>query len=469
MGVRKKIVVVGINHAGTSALRTLLAQNQDLEVNAYDRNSNISFLGCGIALAVGGTAKCVKDLFYCDPARLEAMGARVFMEHDVIAIDPAAKTVTVKDLKGGRIFTDPYDQLVYAAGSWPLSIPGLPADHAALGNVMLCKLFQHAEELIRRADDPAIQTVAVIGAGYIGIELAEAYRIKGKTVTLIDFEKRVVPKYFDPEFTDTLEADIRKSGITLALGESVKDFAGKDGRVTEVITSKGRYPADLVIVAVGFKPNTDLLPGARKTANGALIVDEHMRTSLPDIYAIGDAAALYHAVLRRHQQVALATNAVKSGLAAASSINGIEGVKLESVAGTNAICVFGNNLASTGLSEAAAKSLGMDVASSFVVDADRPEFMNEYGIARIKLVYEKADFRLVGAQIGSLGDVNHTEVIYFLALAIQKGLRLPEIAFTDVYFLPHFNKPFNFVLTAILKALGLDYSHPAGARPRAPA
>ena len=156
-------------------------------------------------------------------------------------------------------------------------------------------------------------------------------------------------------------------------------------------------------------------------------------------------------------QVALATNAVKSGLAAAFAVNGVPGVEVQSVAGTNAIRVFENNLASTGLSEAAAKQLGLDVAASYIEDADRPEFMNEYGITRIKLVYEKESFRLVGAQIGSKGEINHTEVIYYLALAIQKRMPLTEIAFTDVYFLPHFNKPFNFILTAILKAVGLDY------------
>jgi len=452
-----KVIVVGINHAGTSAIRTLLTQNPDVEVTAYDRNTNISFLGCGIALAVGGVVKNVEDLFYCDQIRLEDMGARVHMEHDVTAVDPDKKVVTVRDLKTGEEKTDCYDKLIYAAGSWPVDIPGIPEENANLENVMMCKLYQHAQELIRKADEPGIQSVAVVGAGYIGIELAEAYRRKGKKVTLIDFENRVIPRYFDTEFTDRLEADIRASGITLAMGERVKDFRGADGRVRAVLTDKGEYPADLVIKSIGFKPNTELLPGADKTPNGALLVNSRMETSIPHIHAVGDAVAMYHAALRKPMQVALATNAVKTGLAAACAVNGVPGVQIDSVAGTNAICVFGNNLASTGLSETAAVAAGLDVASSFIEDADRPEFMNEYGVTRIKLVYEKESLRLVGAQIGSHGEVNHTEVIYYLALAIQKGLTLTEIAFTDVYFLPHFNKPFNFILTAILKAIGLDY------------
>ena len=452
-----KVIVVGINHAGTSAVRTLLAQNPKNEVHAYDRNTNISFLGCGIALAVSGTVKNVKDLFYCDQISLEGMGARVFMEHDVTAIDPEKKTISAVNLKTGEKVSDHFDKLIYAAGSWPVDIPGIPTEHAELENIMMCKLYQHAEELIKKADEPGIESVAVVGAGYIGIELAEAYRIKGKNVTLIDFENRVIPRYFDTEFTDRLEADIRKSGITLAMGEKVVDFKGENGKVKRVMTDKGEYPADLVIKSIGFKPNTELLPDAEKTANGALLVSPGMETSLKDIYAVGDCVAMYHAALQKPMQVALATNAVKTGLAAASAVNGIEGVQVESVAGTNAICVFENNLASTGLSEAAAKAAGLDVDSSFIEDADRPEFMNDYGVTRIKLIYEKVNFRLVGAQIGSHGDINHTEVIYYLALAIQKNLTLTEIAFTDVYFLPHFNKPFNFILTAILKAIGLEY------------
>lgn len=452
-----KVIVVGINHAGTSAVRTLLAQNSELQVTAYDRNTNISFLGCGIALAVGGVVKNVRDLFYCDQIRLEDMGADIHMEHDVTAIDTDAKTVTVKDLKTGEVKTDCYDKLIYAAGSWPIDIPGIPEENAALENVMLCKLYQHAEELIKKGDEPEIRSVAVVGAGYIGIELAEAYRLKGKDVTLIDFENRVIPRYFDTEFTDRLEADIRKAGITLAMGERVVDFQGEQGKVKKVITDKNSYPADLVIKCIGFKPNTELLPRADKAPGGALLVSPRMETSIKDVYAVGDSVAMYHAALQKPLQVALATNAVKTGLAAACAVNGVEGIQVDSVAGTNAICVFDNNLASTGLSEAAAKAAGLDVASSFIEDADRPEFMNEYGVTRIKLVYDKTTFRLVGAQIGSHGEINHTEVIYYLALAIQKGLTLTEIAFTDVYFLPHFNKPFNFILTAILKAIGLDY------------
>lgn len=453
--MQTRIVVIGINHAGTSAIRTLLAQNPHSDIVAFDRNDNISFLGCGIALSVSGVVRDVYDLFYADCAALQSIGANVRMNHNVTAIDTAAKIVTARDQATGQDVRVPYDKLIYAAGSWPIEFA---VKNRELENIQVCKLFQHARDLIARAGDPTIKSVAVIGAGYIGIELAEAYHNRGKQVTLVDLQSRVVPRYFDPEFTQRLETDIRAHGIGLLLGAKVTAYEGTpDGKVAAVVTTQGKCPADLVIECTGFRPNSGLLPGVRKTANGAILVNERMQTSDPDIYAIGDAAAIYNAASRRHEQIALATNAVKGGVVAASQINGLGAVTLKSAAGTNAICVFGNKLASTGLSEQAARDLGLKVSTSYYVDSDRPEFMNAFEEIHVKLVYETESLRLVGAQIGSYGAGNHTECIYYLAQGIQQGLTLLDLAMTDVYFLPHFNKPFNFILSAILQAIGLNY------------
>lgn len=452
-----KIIVIGINHAGTSAVRTLLHQNKTHSVTAYDRNTNISFLGCGIALTVSGIVKNIDSLFYASAKELTSLGAQIFMEHNIEKIDTANKKVTVKNLKTGKIFEDHYDKLIYGAGSWPVNIPGLPEKKQNLKNVMICKIYQHAKELISKACDQSIKDVAVIGAGYIGIELAEAFHQKGKNVTLIDFEKRVLPRYYDPEFTTPLEKAIRKSGVKLALGEKVTGLDEQNGAVSAVHTDKGNYPADLVIQSIGFKPNTELLPEAQKTPRGALIVDEFMRTSIKDIYAIGDAVALHHAVLKKPMQVALATNAVKTGITAAGHINGISHLSSPAISGTNAICVFGHKLASTGLSEEAARKAGFNVQGTFIEDHDRPEFMETYEDIKIKLVYEKESLRLLGAAVSSSGQTNHSEAIYALSLAIQKEMSLYEIAYTDVYFLPHFNKPFHFILAAVLESLGLNY------------
>jgi len=450
-----KVVVVGVNHAGTSAIRTLLSQNKEHKVTAFDRNDNISFLGCGIALSVSGVVQDVNDLFYSDCDELQRLGAEVHMSTDVIRVDTDKKEVTAKDLKTGEERTVPYDKLIYSAGSWPVDFK---VDNRNLENIYVCKLFQHAAELIAKAGDPEIQSVAIIGAGYIGIELAEAYHLRGKKVTLVDLQDRVVPAYFDTEFTDRLQADIRRSGVNLVLGARLTGYiGGEDGKVKKIVTNHGDFDADLVVQCVGFRPNTALLPTADKLENGALKVDATMQTSIPDVYAIGDAVAIYHAATGTYRHVALATNAVKGGVVAASQINGLKQVRLESITGTNAICVFDNKLASTGLSETAARAAGLDVASSFYVDNDRPEFMNDTEEVGVKLIFEKESLRLVGAQIGSYGEGSHTECIFYLSLAIQKQMTLLELAMTDVYFLPHFNKPFNFIISAILQALGLTY------------
>lgn len=458
-----KIIVVGVNHAGTSAIRTLLAQNPQNKVVAYDRNNNISFLGCGIALAVSGVVKDPNQLFYSNPAELQKMGAKVFMQHEVLKVDPETKTVLVKNLETNQVLEDKYDKLIVASGSWPICTPGVELDFTAkycgnITNLVACKTYQHAQEIIRDMEDSKFKNIVIIGAGYIGIELAEAAQERGKTTTLIDLLPAPAANYYDPEISEMLTTSMKKAGVNLMLGTKVQGYLvdKNTNTITGVGTDQGNVSADLVIQSIGFRPNGSLLPSAKKVKNGAIVVDKYCQSSIPDIYAIGGVCALFNAAAGEHQNIDLATNAVKTGIVAASHINGATSVALENVVGTNAIHVFGNHLASTGISETVAKRLGKDIAVSTWTDNDRPEFMNTYEKVTCKLVFDKSSLRLLGAQIGSSKN-NHTESIYYLALAIQKGLSLVDLAFTDVFFLPHYNKPFNFVLGAIMQALGLNY------------
>ncbi|EFF41690.1 FAD-dependent oxidoreductase [Mycoplasmopsis alligatoris] len=452
-----KILVVGANHAGTSFLRTLKTVNPAAQVVAYDRNTNTSFLGCGIAIWVGGEFNNPEALFYSSPdVLINEYGVDLKTNHEVVAIDRKKKEVTVVDGNTGRTFKDNYDTLVFAGGTWPVE-PNFPGRQ--YNNIMLSKLFQHAEEIVQKAIDKKVKNVVVVGAGYIGIELVEAFHMQGKKVTLIDLETRVVPNYFDEEFTSEMERRIVKDGIKLQLGEKVQEFKSKDGKnVSSVVTDKGEYQADLVILSIGFKPRTEALADVEKTSNGAIKVDEFQRSiSDQSIYAIGDSAAMRHSVTGSWQHAALATNAVKTGLVAALHIAGLN-VPFPGVAGTNAINVFDCHYASTGLTKQVALKYGIsNVAEQYWIDNDRPEFMSTYEKVACKITYDPTTFKLLGVQIGSWGKTLHTEVIYMFALAIQKGLTLPEIALTDVYFLPHFNKPFNFFLVPMLNALGIKY------------
>ncbi|MDW2906908.1 FAD-dependent oxidoreductase [Mesomycoplasma ovipneumoniae] len=455
-----KIISIGTNHAGTSFLRTLKTIYPQAELVSYDRNTDISFLGCGIALWVSDEFSDPSGLFYSSPEQLKSMGIDVHLQHDVLEIDRKNKIITVKNLVSGEIFKDSYDKLVFAGGTWPI-IP--PFEGIDLENILVSKTFTHAKEIKAKAVDPTIKNVIIIGGGYIGIELLEAFHKYGKKTTLIDMQDRIIPNYFDKEFTQKIEDKIVEEGINLQFNQKVVRFIADESgkKVAFVETDKGKYAADLVILAIGFAPNTKILTDVEKTANGAVKVDQFQRClSDENLYVIGDSASMVHNVTKQHAHIALATNAVKSGIVAAFHIAGREDIPFPGYVGTNAISVFGFNYASTGYCENACPKMGLDnVGVEYLEDWDRPEFMQNKSKVWIKIAYDKPSLKLIGAQIGSYGkEYNHTEVIYFLSLAIQKGLKLPEIALSDFYFLPHYNKPFNFVIQVILNALGLKYN-----------
>ena len=196
-----RIVIVGANHAGTAAANTILDNYPENEVVIFDQNSNISFLGCGMALWIGGQISKPDGLFYQTKEGFEAKGATVHMETRVESIDYYAHVVHAVAADGTAI-DQPYDKLILATGSEPI-IP--PVEGMDLQNIQRVKLFQQAEEVVRKLQDPAIRRVAVVGAGYIGVELAEAFRRNGRDVTLIDMMDTCVAGNFDPEFSALME------------------------------------------------------------------------------------------------------------------------------------------------------------------------------------------------------------------------------------------------------------------------
>ena len=260
-----KIVVVGCTHAGTAAVVNLKAVHPECEITVYEKNDNISFLSCGIALNVGGVIKETKDLFYNSPENLAKQGVVTNMKHEVLDIDFDNKKVKVKNLLTNEEFEDNYDKLVLTLGSWPI-VPRF--EGGDLENILLCKNHDHALTIIEKAENA--KNVVVIGAGYIGVELVEAFEMKGKNVTLIDAEDRIMPKYLDKEFTDIAEAEFKSRGVNFALGQKVQKFEGENGKVARVVTEKGSYEGDLVVLCIGFAPNTKLVQGYLETLpNGA--------------------------------------------------------------------------------------------------------------------------------------------------------------------------------------------------------
>lgn len=440
-----KVAVIGCTHAGTAAIVNTVNLYPDAKVTVYERNDNISFLSCGIALYVGGVVKDPAGLFYSSPEALAEKGVQTKMQHDVIDVNLDAKTLTVKNLVNGEVFEDSYDKLVVTTGSWPIQPP---IEGITLDNIMLSKNYNHSNAIIEKAKEA--KNVVVVGAGYIGVELVEAFEENGKKVTLIDSMDRILNKYLDVEFTSRTEASLMGHGVKLALGETVQKFEGTGGKVTRVVTDKGSYDADLVILCIGFKPNTELFKGKLEMmANGALIVDEYMRTSVKDVYGAGDSCAVKYNPTGEPVYIPLATNAIRMGLLVAKNLKEAK-VKHLGTQATSAIKIYDNHMAATGLTEIAAAEAGIAYKAVLVKDAYRPEFMPSAEEAILKVVYREEDRVVIGAQIHSTVDL--TQMMNTMSVVIQNKMTIDDLALVDFYFLPHYDKPWSLLNIAGLQA-----------------
>ena len=442
----QKIIVVGANHAGTAALNTLLDSGQDVDVTAFDANSNISFLGCGMALWIGGQISGPEGLFYSSKEILEQKGASIHMNSKVSSIDFERKTLQAKCLSGDY-YEQSYDKLILATGSVPVA---LPMEGMDLKNVQYVKLYQNAEDVIKKLKQKEIKKITVIGAGYIGVELAEAFCRSGKEVTLIDSAATCLSSYYDEPFSRRMEENLERHGIQLAFGETVQKLEGKD-KVQKVITETSSYDTDMVVFCAGFQPNTKL--GKDKISlfeNGAYLVNRRQETNLPDVYAIGDCASVYNNASQRTDYIALATNAVRSGIIAARNILG-DPIESPGVQGSNGISIWNLKMVSTGLSFKKALRLGYDAAVVDYEDYQKAGFMEtENSKVVIHIVYDKTTRRILGAQLCSEYDISMA--IHMFSLAIQEQVTIDTLKLFDLFFLPHFNQPYNYITMAALRA-----------------
>ncbi|WP_049508589.1 H2O-forming NADH oxidase [Streptococcus anginosus] len=453
-----KIVVIGANHAGTACINTILDNfGNENEVVVFDQNSNISFLGCGMALWIGKQIDGPEGLFYSDKEKLEAKGAKVYMESPVLSVDYDKKEVTA--LVNGQEHLESYDKLIFATGSQPIIPPikgveiveGNREFKATLENVQFVKLYQNSAEVIEKLkNNKGINRVAVVGAGYIGVELAEAFERLGKEVTLIDVADTCLAGYYDRELSDLMSQNLADHGIKLAYGQTVQAVEG-EGKVERIVTDKETFDVDMVIMAVGFRPNTAL--GAGKIElfrNGAFLVDKKQETSIPGVYAVGDCATIYDNSLGKMSYIALASNAVRSGIVGAYNATGheLEGIGVQ---GSNGINIYDLKMVSTGLTLEKAKAAGYDAVETGFNDLQKPEFIkhDNHEVA-IRIVFDKDTRVILGAQMASHEDISMG--IHLFSLAIQEKVTIDKLALTDIFFLPHFNKPYNYITMAALTA-----------------
>lgn len=452
-----KIIVVGTNHAGTASIKTMLNNyGNENEIVTFDQNSNISFLGCGMALWIGEQIDGPEGLFYSDKEELESLGAKVYMESPILNIDFDQKVVTA--LVDGKEHHESYDKLILATGSQPIIPPikgvELVKDSyefkATLENLQFVKLYQNSAEVIEKLTKPGLDKIAVVGAGYIGVELAEAFQRKGKEVVLVDIAETCMGGYYDREFTDLMSKNLEDHGIQLAFGHTLQAVEG-DGKVERIVTDKASFDVDMVIMAVGFKPNTGLGQGKLDTLpNGAWIVDKKQETSMKDVYAIGDCATIYDNARQGVNYIALASNAVRTGIVAAHNACGheLEGVGVQ---GSNGISIYGLNMVSTGLTLAKAKEAGYNASETGFNDLQKPEFIKHGNhVVEIKIVYDKDSRVVLGCQMVSKEDISMG--IHMFSLAIQEKVTIEKLALMDIFFLPHFNKPYNYITMAALSA-----------------
>ena len=443
-----RVVVVGTNHAGISAANTLLDSDQDVEVTLIDRNSNLSYLGCGTALWVGRQIDSYEGLFYTNAADFEAKGAKVSLETEVKEIDFENKVVYA-ETKSGEKLEENYDKLVLATGSLPIA-PKLPGND--LEGLHFLKLFQEGQEVDKALAADDANVVCVIGAGYIGVEIAEAAARRGKEVHIFDAEEHSLMNYYDVDFAVAMDENLRANGIHTHFGELAEEYLGENGKVTGLKTTNGEYKADVIINCIGFRPNAGLGAGHLDTfVNGAYLVDRTFKTNDDSVYAVGDCATNYSNAINDTAYIALASNAVRSGIVAGQNIlgNHVEGAGIQ---GSNGIEIFGLKLVSTGLSVRAAEKNGLKVNYTDIEDTQLPSFMpaEENAEVKLRIVYEEESRRIVGAQMVSRYDISMG--IHMFSLAVQEQLTVDKLALLDLFFLPHFNQPYNYITKAALKA-----------------
>ncbi|GAT91123.1 FAD-dependent oxidoreductase [Apilactobacillus kunkeei] len=431
-----KVIVIGCTHAGTFAVKQILKEHPDAEVTVYERNDNISFLSCGIALYLDGKVKDPQGLFYSNPKELSDLGANVKMLHSVKSVDTDAKTIEVENLDSHDVFTDKYDKLVMTTGSRPVLPPIEGRDNK---NVFFCKNWHDAQILFEKAKDH--KRIAVVGAGYIGAELAEAFSNHGHETTLINSDSHVLSKYFDKKFTDKIEELYADHNVKLELGVRVQKFSGDD----ELTLSTGDHDikADMAILCVGFQPNTELLTGkVDMMDNGAIITNEYMQTSNPDIFAAGDSAAVHFNPSETNEYIPLATNAVRQGILVGQNIEKPT-TKYMGTQSSSGLQLYDYSLVSTGMTVGMAERKNMKASSVVVEDNYRPEFMPTTEKVLMELVYDPSTRRILGGSLMSRYDISQSANT--LSVLIQNKNTIDDLAMVDMLFQPNFDRPFHYL------------------------
>lgn len=427
-----KVIVIGGVAAGMSAASKIKREQPDARVTVYERGAFLSYGACGLPYYVGDFNHDPDKLIARTKKQFDDMGIESLLGHQVTAVDTLNKTVSVRRLSDGAELTDTYDKLMIACGCHAVAPPIEGIDNPGV-------FFLHTMEdglfFKKIAQNPAVENVLVVGGGYVGVEMCEAFLNLGKKVTLIEGGERVLTP-FEPEFSKLAAEELMAQGVELHTGEPVLKIE-ELGSCRRIHTAKGSYDADIILMSAGIRPATEFLKdsGLSFAKNGAIFVDRQMRTAVKDIYAAGDCAVCYNKVTGEDFFLPLGTVANKCGRIAGGNIaGGTE--EFCGALGSAAIKVCRIEMSRTGMSEADAKRLKIDYKTKIIAANDHPAYYPDQSLLMIKLIYENGTRRLLGANIGGQkGAVLRGDVF---ALAIHSGMTTDELGMVDLAYAPPF-------------------------------
>lgn len=428
-----KIIIIGGIAAGMSAAAKFRRLDKDAEIKVYEKTPIVSFGACGLPYFVGGFFDNENQMIARKPEKFKETGIDISVEHEVLSIDVANKKIMVKNLKTDETFEDSYDKLMIATGASAI-IP--PIKNFNIENVHTLKSLEDGRILKEKMKDKDIKKVAIIGAGFIGLEAVEAAKEYGKEVSVFQLEDRILKEVFDKEVTDLLEEELKNKGVNLFLNSKVVELKG-DIKVTKVVTENEEIDADLVILATGVKPNTAFLKdtGIEMLKNGAIIVDKEGKTSIEDIYSAGDCATVTHLLKPEPAYIPLATVANKFGRVVGENLGG-KGLEYEGSLGSACIKVLGMEAGRTGLTESEATNLGINYKTVFITDKNQTDYYPGQENIAIKLIYNGDTKIILGAQVvGKKDAVQRTNA---LAVAIYAKLTTEQLGMMDFCYSPPF-------------------------------
>lgn len=427
-------------------------------VTVIERGPHTSYSMCGIPFLVGGLVEDADDLVVRRPEEFAAAGITVHTGTEAQSVDPAARTVRVRDLAGGTARDEPYDVLLYAAGAHP-AVPPVPG---AARYAEVVHTLDEGARLRARLDGSTrgVRAVVVVGAGYIGMELAEALVLRGLDATLVDMGDQVMPS-LDADMAAPVEEALRRFGVRVQLGERLVEVAGDEHGCRRVTTDAATYDADVVVVATGARPNV----GVARTAgcavgdSGALVVDPTMRTSVEGIWAAGDCVESTNLVSGQRVNVQLGTHANKqgkiAGLHLAAALRG-EPAPAEAafpgLVGTAVTKVCDTEIARTGLTEREAAAAGLDYAAVRFTGTARAGYMPDPGSVVVKMLAEAGSGRVLGAQLVGTGNVGKR--IDTAATWCQLGVTVQHAQLLDLAYAPPFGGVWDLLAVAARKLVG---------------